>query len=97
MIGKLKTRPSVVRVLALSLAALFVLLVAQGLSHSHAKGQNEATCQVCQAAHIGSAPKALTPSLFSPLLATGYVQPFVVTIHQEFFFHDSPSRAPPTA
>jgi hypothetical protein len=97
MAGKYKTRPDLVRVLALSVVVLFVLFVAQTLDHSHTKGQNEAACQVCQAAHIGSGPRALTPSLFSPLLAIGYVQPFVVTIHQEFFFHDAPSRAPPTA
>jgi hypothetical protein len=97
MAGKYKTRPDLVRVLALSVVVLFVLFVAQALDHSHTKGQNEAACQVCQAAHIGSGPRALTPSLFSPLLAIGYVQLFVVTIHQEFFFHDAPSRAPPTA
>jgi hypothetical protein len=96
MVGKHNERLNLARVLALALAVLFVLFVGQALSHSHAKGQSEAACQVCQAAHIGSAPKALAPSLFSPLLAIGYVQPFVVTIHQEFFFHDSPSRAPPT-
>jgi hypothetical protein len=97
MAGKHNARLDWVRVLALSLVVLFVLFAAQAPIHSHAKGQNEAACQVCQAAHIGSAPKALTPSLFSPLLAIGYVQPFVVTIHQELFFHDAPSRAPPTA
>jgi hypothetical protein len=92
-----KTRNDWVRVFALTLAVLSVLFVAQALSHSHAKGQNEAACQICQAAHIGSAPTAGTASLVSPLVATEYVQPFVVTIQQEFFFHDSPSRAPPTA
>jgi hypothetical protein len=97
MAGKYKTRPELARVLALSLAVLFVLFIGQALNHSHARGQNEAACQVCQAAHIGSGPKALTPSPFSPLLAIGYVQPFVVTIYQEFFFHDAPSRAPPSA
>jgi hypothetical protein len=97
MVGKHKTRRDLVRVLALSLAVLFVLFIGQALNHSHARGQNEAACQVCQAAHIGSGPKALTPWLFSPLLAIGYVQPFVVTIYQEFFFHDAPSRAPPSA
>jgi hypothetical protein len=86
-----------IRVLAFALAVFSVLFVAQVLSHTHAKGQNEATCQVCQAAQLGSAPTAQVSSLVGPLLATGYVQPFVVTIHQEFFFHDSPSRAPPAA
>jgi cytochrome c5 len=96
MVGERNTRHSLVKVLALSLAVVFVFSIAQVLFHSHAKGQNEATCQVCQAAHLGSAPTAGTTSLFGPLLAAGYVQPFVLTIHQEFFFHDSPSRAPPT-
>jgi hypothetical protein len=97
MEGKHKTRPDLVRVLALSMAVLFAVFVAQALDHSHVKGQNEAACQVCQAAHIGSGPKALAPSLFSPLVAIGYIQPLVVTIYQEFFFHDAPSRAPPSA
>jgi hypothetical protein len=39
----------------------------------------------------------VAPTLFSPLLAIGFVRPFVVTIHQELFSHDSPSRAPPSA
>jgi hypothetical protein len=97
MVGKHKTRLDLVRVLAFSLAVLFVLFIGQALDHSHAKGQNEAACQICQAVHIGSGPKALGPSLFSPFLAIGYVQPFVVTIYQKFFFHDAPSRAPPSA
>jgi hypothetical protein len=97
MVGKRNSRHSLVRVLALSLAVVFVFFVAQVLFHSHAKGQNEATCQVCQAAHLGSSPTAGTTPLVGPLLAGGYVQPFVVSIHQEFFFHDSPSRAPPSA
>jgi len=86
-----------VRVLALSLAVVFVLFVAQAATHSHDKGQNEATCQVCQAAHLVSAPTAGTALLLGPLLAAGSVQSIVVTIHSEFFFDDSPSRAPPTA
>jgi hypothetical protein len=97
MVGKHKKRLDLVRVLVLSLAVLFVLFAAQGLSHSHPSGRADAACQVCQAVHIGSAPKTVTSLLFSPLVATGYVQPFIVTIHQELFFHDSPSRAPPTA
>jgi hypothetical protein len=97
MAGKHKMRHPSVRVFALALAVLFAAFVAQTLSHSHARGQNEAACHVCQAAHVGSAPTTGTTSLFGSLLATGSIQPFVVTIHQELFFHDSPSRAPPTA
>jgi hypothetical protein len=76
---------------------LFVLFVAQAASHSHAKGQNEATCQVCQAAHLGPAPQAGILLLHAHLLSTGYVQPFRSGFHEELFFHDSPSRAPPSA
>src|SRR5450432_3502120 len=97
MSSKHTKRSQIVRVSAVCLAILSLLFVAQALNHSHAKGQNEAACHVCQAAHIGSAPKTLAPSLFSPLLAIGFVRPFVVTIHQELFSHDSPSRAPPAA
>jgi len=97
MVGKRNTRNDLVRVLALTLAALSVLFLTQVLSHSHAKGQNETTCQVCQAAHLGPAPTAGSASLVSPLLSTGRVQAFVLVFHQELFSHGSPSRAPPTA
>ena len=97
MVGKHNQRLNLARVLALALAVLFVLFSAQAQGHSHEKGQNEATCQVCQAAHIGSAPASVGLSLFTPLSAGGYVEPFVVAFHQELFFHDCPSRAPPAA
>src|SRR6266481_25479 len=97
MLGSHNTRRTAIRALALTLAVLFALFAAQALTHSHTDRQHEATCQVCQAAQLGSAATAGTASLVSPLVAAGYVQPFVVTIHQELFFHDSPSRAPPTA
>jgi Zn-dependent protease with chaperone function len=94
---KHKAKHGLLRMLAFALAVLFVVFSAQAMGHSHEKGQNEATCQVCQAAHIGSAPAPVTPSLFIPLSATEYIAPFLVTFHQELFSHDSPSRAPPTA
>jgi hypothetical protein len=97
MAGRHRTKPNLVKVLAFTLAVFSVLFLAQVLTHSHAKGQSEAACQICQAAHLGTAPTAGAESLSSPLLATGHVQPFILTIHQELFFHDSPSRAPPTA
>jgi hypothetical protein len=92
-----KTRSNWVRVFALTIAVVSLLFVAQALSHSHPKGQSDAACQICHAAHLGSASTAGTASLITPFLATGYVSPFILTIHQEFLFHDSPSRAPPTA
>ena len=97
MLGKQHVQRYLARALAFALAMLFVLFVAQGLTHSHPKGQSEAACQVCQAAHISAGPKSLTGSLVGPLHVSGYVQPFAVTIHHELFFHDSASRAPPSA
>src|ERR1700745_3239746 len=97
MVARTKTRHDLARLLALTFALLFVLFCTQALAHSHKIGQDEAACQICQAAHLGSAPTAGTASLVSPLLATGYVHPFILTIHQEFLLHDSPSRAPPTS
>jgi hypothetical protein len=97
MVGRPKTRGKLARLLAFSLAILFVLFVSQAASHLHEKGQNEATCQICQAAHVAPAPAAGVPLVVAPLLATGYVQPFLSALHEELFFHDSPSRAPPSA
>jgi hypothetical protein len=97
MDAKHKSKYAWVRLLVFALAVLFVVFSAQALGHSHEKGQNEATCQVCQAAHIGSAPAYVGLSLFTPLSASGYVEPFVVAFHQELFLHDCPSRAPPVA
>jgi hypothetical protein len=97
MAGKGKIQQNLSRVLALTLAMLFVVFLAQVVAHSHENGRSEATCQVCQAAHLGSAPSGRALSIVTPLLAMGYVQPFVVTFFQELFFHDSPSRAPPVS
>ena len=97
MVGRPKTRGKLARLLAFSLAVLFVVFVSQVVSHSHAKGQDEATCQICQAAHVAPAPAAGIPLVVAPLVAAGYVQPFLSALHEELFFHDSPSRAPPSA
>jgi hypothetical protein len=97
MDAKHKSKYAWVRLLVFALAVLFVVFSAQALGHSHEKGQSEAACQVCQAAHIGSAPASVGLSLITPLSASGYVEPFVVAFHQELFFHDCPSRAPPVA
>ena len=90
-------KKTLTRLLALSLVMLFAVFVSQVASHSHANGQNEAACQVCQAAHLGPAAQAGILLLHAPLLSTGYVQPFLLAFHEELFFHDSPSRAPPSA
>lgn len=97
MSSKHKTRLGLIRAFALAVAVLFVLLVTQAPGHSHENGHNEAACQICQAAHIGAVPTVGVELLSSPLLAAGYVKPFIVAFHQELFFQDSPSRAPPSA
>ena len=97
MSSRRDTRVGLVKVLALTMAVVLVLFTAQVLSHTHANGQDEANCRICQAAHLGIAPTAGTPLVGGPLVATGYAQPFLITLHQEFLFHHSPSRAPPTA
>jgi hypothetical protein len=97
MVDGAKMRKNLARLLAFSLALVFVVFISQVGSHTHLKGQNEATCQVCQAAHLGPAPQAGILLLHAPLLSTAYVQPFLSAFHEELFFHDSPSRAPPSA
>ena len=84
------------RVFTLTLAVLFVVFVAQVVTHTHQNGQNETSCQVCQAAHLGSTVPSGTLLVPVAPQAAGYVGPFVVAFHEEFFFHDSPSRAPPS-
>ena len=83
------------RLAALGLAAVFVLFVVQAAAHSHATGQDEAACQLCQAGHVGPAVHAESLLPQAAFTATGYVEPFVAAFHEELFFHDSPSRAPP--
>src|SRR5215471_8221149 len=95
--GQQQTKPGLVRVAALSLAVLFVVFLVQIVFHSHAKGHNEATCQVCQATHLGSVPTAGSSSLITPLLSAEDVQPFVAEFHQALSCDGSPSRAPPTS
>ena|SRR5690349_19404243 len=97
MADRPNTKRRLARLFAFSLALLFVVFVSQVVSHSHVNGQNEATCPVCQAAHFGPAPQAAILLLQAPLVSTGYVQPFLSAFHEELFFHDSPSRAPPSA
>jgi hypothetical protein len=60
MAGGETTTRNMTRVLALSLALFFAVFLTQVVAHSHQDGQNEATCQVCQAAHIAPAPLAAT-------------------------------------
>jgi len=97
MVDRPNSKGKLAKLLAFSLALFFVAFVSQAASHLHANGQSEATCQVCQAAHLGPAPQVGILLPHAPLLSGGYVQPFLSAFHEELLFHDSPSRAPPTA
>jgi hypothetical protein len=90
-----KAKANLTRVLALTLVVFFLAFLVEASTHSHENGQSDATCQVCQAAHFGSVVPTGMLAVHTPLLSVGYVQPFVVSFHQEFYLHDSPSRAPP--
>lgn len=90
-----KTVGSRTRVLTLIVSVLFAVFLTQVTAHFHERGQNETTCRVCQAAHLSSVLPPATLSLCVAPHAVEYVGPFVVVYHDEFFFNDSPSRAPP--
>jgi hypothetical protein len=90
-----KTTRTSTRVLALALAMVFALFFAEVAVHTHPNGQDDATCHVCQGAHIAPAP-ATGALISSPFVALEYVRPAAATFHQEFFFEDCPSRAPPS-
>ena len=85
------------RTLALALVCFLVLFLVQVVVHGHGKGQNEATCRVCHAAHVGSGLAVNAYLLSAPLLPNGRVQSIEVKFHKELFALDSPSRAPPAA
>jgi len=90
-----RTLPNLTRALTVALVVLIALFLAQATVHVHQPGQHETNCQVCQAVHLGLALPSGTFSACVLLESTGSIEPFFVSIHQEFFFHDSPSRAPP--
>jgi hypothetical protein len=85
------------KVVALTLVVLSVFVLTHVLSHSHRNGQTEAGCQVCQAAHARSIPTAEMQRNAVPLVAVGYVQPFVASFHETSLPQYSSSRAPPVA
>ena len=82
------------RVLAFALALVFALFFAEIAVHTHQNGQSDTTCQVCQGAHVAPAPVASTLAV-GALIAFEYLPPTVARFHQELFFEDCASRAPP--
>lgn len=96
MAGGEKVIQNWTKTLAFALVVLVVVFLSQVAVHTHETGQNETTCQICQAVHLGSILLCSVFSICVILEAAEYVAPFVLAFHQEFFFHDSPSRAPPS-
>src|SRR6516164_8595472 len=94
MFSRPNSSRQLLRLFALVAAALSVLFVIQVSTHSHANGQDEISCKVCHLAHV-SLLRPVTLGLHAPTLVTGYARPFVPSIHQDLFFEDSASRAPP--
>jgi hypothetical protein len=79
--------------LSLALVSLFFLL--QIVPHSHATGQDDPTCRLCQVAHIGVVPAVSATLLSVVLLYFGEIHVFVCLHFGQPFFAQSPSRAPP--
>jgi hypothetical protein len=83
------------RVLVFALGLLLCVFLTQVATHTHQNGQEDASCQVCQGAHV--APTPIASALATGTLVTiEYIRPDVLSVVQEFFFEDCPSRAPPS-
>lgn len=74
---------------------LFVFLL-QIVPHGHQNGQDEATCRICQVAHLGVALAVAVVSLNVPLATLGTVAALTVAVSRSLFFTHSLSRAPPS-
>ena len=82
--------------LAIALVVLSLLFLLQVSTHSHANGQDESACRLCQVAHSVITPAVSALQLSVPLVSCGQVTA-TVTVHlSESFSEHSPSRAPPS-
>jgi hypothetical protein len=83
------------RPVALTLALLSLAFLLQVTPHSHANGQDEAACRLCQVAHLGVTSAVAVVSFSIPIVS---FSEFVVCL--EVSFAEQPSghsysRAPP--
>jgi hypothetical protein len=78
---------------AVALVSLFFLL--QVAPHSHAGGQDDPACGLCQVAHISIVPGVSAVLLSLILLYFGEIPTLVCQYFAEPFSAQSPSRAPP--
>jgi len=81
--------------LAIALGLLSFLFLLQVTTHSHASGQDEPACRLCQVAHLGVAPAVTALLLSVPFVSFGRVQARTAHATLETFSAHSPSRAPP--
>ena len=83
------------RPVALALAVFSLAFLLQVTPHTHANGQDEAACNLCQVAHLGVATAVAVISFSIPFVSFGQV-----AIRSEARFAEAPSghsssRAPP--
>jgi len=90
-----ESRPRLARPLAFALALVSLFFLLQVTAHTHANGQDEAACRLCQAAHVSATPAITGIALSVPLVLLGEVIPPKVVAATEAFFSHSDSRAPP--
>jgi hypothetical protein len=83
--------------LAIALGLLSLLFLLQVTTHSHANGQHESACRLCQVAHLGVAPAVSALVLSVPLVSFGQVTASVALNVSEPFSEHSHSRAPPSS
>ena|SRR5690242_10536595 len=95
--GQRLLRASLARLAALSLAVLLALFLIQIASHVHPNHRDEAACNRCHLIHAGLGFGNTNSFLFTPLTASGWAFPLVLTFQQDSFSHYFSSRAPPTA
>jgi len=80
-------------VVALALVSLFFLL--QIVPHTHASGQDDPACRLCQVAHLGIAVVAAIALLSLILIYFGEPATPAGLYTSDAFSPQSPSRAPP--
>jgi len=83
--------------LAAGLALCTLLFAVFSSSHIHSAGQDDATCRLCQAAHVGITTAPSAEALPALLIERAELPPLLCSVALELFLHNAPSRAPPSA
>ena len=82
--------------LALSLAVLSFFFLVGVFPHAHANTQEEATCTICQVAHLGVTPAVTAVIQCAPLVNSGQIVAVEILVSAQVFSSHSLSRAPPS-